>query len=101
MLRSFLALAFMFGIVTTVQAEVTAKQITEACTSLDNATPKRCACMGDIFVENLKEPDRLYAYAMLRVDETLLMSIKGSFSDEKSKKVQQKMIPMMLYCMKK
>lgn len=100
-MRALFALAIIMGLTTSAFAEVTAEQITEACSKLDNATPKRCTCMGDIFVENFKEPERLYAYSMLRADEILLAPVKGSFTDDKSKKVQRKMIPMMLYCMKK
>ena len=83
------------------RAEVTARQVSKACSTLDNATPKRCTCMGDMFVENFKPTERLYAFAMLRIDEKLLAPVKGKFNDAKSQKVQQKMIPMMLYCMKK
>ncbi len=100
-MRALFALAILVGLTTTAFAEVTAAQIAEACTKLDNATPKRCTCMGDMFVENFKEPERLYAYSMLRADEALLAPVKGSFTDDRSIKVQQKMIPMMLYCMKK
>jgi len=101
MYRSLLTLAFLTGMATIAQAEVTAKQVADACSQLDNATPKRCTCMGDMFVENFKESERLYAYSMLSVDETLLAPVKGKFTDKISNKVQQKMIPMMLYCMKK
>ncbi len=98
---SILAAILILGAAVMAQAEVTAKQIGTACSTLDNATPKRCTCMGDMFVENFKPVERLYAYAMLRIDEALLARVKGKFNDAMSQKTQQKMIPMMLYCMKK
>ncbi len=99
-LAIFLILGTAF-IANAAETGVTTKQVSEACSTLDNATPKRCTCMGDMFVENFKPTERLYAYAMLRTDEALLAPVNGKFNDAKSQKVQQKMIPMMLYCMKK
>ncbi len=67
--------------------------------ALDNAEPKKCACMAKEFTEKLDQKENTYALAILTLNEMLLTPIKGSFDDKNAEAVKNKIIPLMMGCL--